>query len=158
MLESLIEWLAGSAVSQWVQSTSWAIPALQSLHILSISAVTATSFIVSLRVFGLLPAVQPLADLIAGSLRAIWTGIAVLLLSGSLLVIAEPRDILPNGAFQLKMVALLCAAGLLAVYPSAVRSSRKSGTLASRSLKWLAASSLVLLLAIAVAGRWIAYS
>ena len=77
MLNRVIEWLAASAVSQWVQSTPWAIPTLQSLHILAISAVTATSFIVVLRVFGVLPALQPVADLIAGSVRAIWAGIAV---------------------------------------------------------------------------------
>jgi len=45
MLESLIDWLAASAASEWLQSTPWAIPALQSLHILSISAVTATSYL-----------------------------------------------------------------------------------------------------------------
>lgn len=150
MLDSLIEWLAASAVSQWVQSTPWAIPTLQSVHILSISAVTATSFIVALRVFGLLPALQPLAEMIGGSVRVIWAGIAVLLLSGSFLVVAEPRDILPNTAFQLKMFALLGAALLLLLYPGAVRSGR--------NLKWLAGSSLALLLAIVVAGRWIAYS
>jgi hypothetical protein len=150
MLDSLIEWLAASAVSQWVQSTPWAIPMLQSLHILSISAVTATSFIVVLRVFGVLPALQPVADLIVGSVRAIWAGIAVLLVSGSLLVAAEPRDILPNTAFQLKMLVLLVAAALLLLHPRAARSGR--------NLKWLAGSSLALVLAIVVAGRWIAYS
>jgi len=150
MLNRVIEWLAASAVSQWVQSTPWAIPTLQSLHILAISAVTATSFIVVLRVFGVLPALQPVADLITGSVRAIWAGIAVLLLSGSLLVVAEPRDILPNTAFQLKMLVLLGAVVLLLLYPGAARSGR--------NLKWLVGSTLALLLTIVVAGRWIAYS
>ncbi len=150
MLDSLIEWLAASAVSQWVQSTPWAIPTLQSVHILSISAVTATSLIIALRVFGVMPALQPLIDLITSSVRVIWAGIAVLLLSGSLLVVAEPRDILPNTAFQLKMLVLLGAAVLLLLYPRAARSGR--------NLKWLAGSSLALLLTIVVAGRWIAYS
>ncbi len=126
MIDVLIEWLAASAVSQWVQTTPWAIPTLQSLHILAISAVTATSFIVSLRVFGLLPAVQPLAELIAGSVRAIWAGIAVLLFSGSLLVIAEPGDILPNKAFLLKMAMLVCASVLLLMYPRVARANAES--------------------------------
>ena len=65
-------------------------------------------------------------------------------------MVAEPRDILPNTAFQLKMLVLLGAVVLLLLYPGAARSGR--------NLKWLVGSTLALLLTIVVAGRWIAYS
>jgi hypothetical protein len=157
MLDTFIDALAATSLSQWVQSTGWAIPVAQSVHILAIGAVTATSWIVCLRVFGLMRSPEPVSDAIAASFRWIYAGIVVLLLSGALLVIAEPRDILPNRMFQLKMLGLLLALALLQLYSRYVhRKSESGGT--SRGSKVLATASLVLFLAIVVAGRWIAYA
>lgn len=157
MLDTFIDGLAATGLSQWLQSTGWAIPAVQSVHILAIGAVTAASWIVCLRVFGLTRSPEPVSDAIAAALRWIYAGIVVLLLSGALLVIAEPRDILPNRMFQLKMLALLFALALLQFYSRYLHAnSTSAGT--SRGSKVLAAASLVLFLAIVVAGRWIAYA
>lgn len=157
MLDTFIDGLAATGLSQWLQSTAWAIPAVQSMHILAIGAVTAASWIVCLRVFGVMRSPEPLSDAIAASFGWIYAGTVALLVSGALLVIAEPRDILPNRIFQLKMVGLLFALALLQLYSRYLRANSTSAGMSRRS-RALAAASLVLFLAIAVAGRWIAYS
>lgn len=45
------EWLSQTQVSQLIQVTSWAIPGLQTVHILALAVLFAAALVVALRVF-----------------------------------------------------------------------------------------------------------
>ena len=66
--------------------------------------------------FGLLAAEQPLTRVAAQFLRVIWLALPILLVTGALLIAAEPRRSLASPAFQLKLVLLVCVASLLLLY------------------------------------------
>jgi hypothetical protein len=164
-------WLQQSSFSQILQNVEWIVPAVQTVHILCIGAVISAALALALRQFGLLAADQPLTRVAAQFLRVIWLALPVLLVTGSLLIAAEPRRSLASPAFQLKMALLVCVAGLLLLYQSRIGRLARSNTGAATGAAGAGATSaafrpgkvitlvaLLLWVGIIFAGRWIAYA
>jgi hypothetical protein len=164
-------WLQQSPFSQILQNVEWIVPAVQTVHILCIGAVISAALALALRQFGLLAADQPLTRVAAQFLRVIWLALPILLVTGALLIAAEPRRSLASPAFQLKMALLVCVAGLLLLYQSRIgrlaRSSTGAATGAAgaaaiaatfRAGKAITVGALLLWVGIIFAGRWIAYA
>ena len=162
-------WLQQSPFSQVLQNVEWIVPALQTVHILCIGAVISAALALALRQFGLLAADQPLTRVAAQFLRVIWLALPVLLVTGALLIAAEPRRSLASPAFQLKMALLVCVASLLLLYQNRIGRLARSNTVAAtgaagagaaafRPGKVITAVALLLWVGIIFAGRWIAYA
>ncbi|MDB6012811.1 MAG: hypothetical protein JWL65_5061 [Gammaproteobacteria bacterium] len=149
-------WLQQSPFSQILQNVEWIVPAVQTVHILCIGAVISAALALALRQFGLLAADQPLTRVAAQFLRVIWLALPVLLVTGALLIAAEPRRSLASPAFQLKMALLVCVASLLLLYQS--RIGRLATAAAFRPGKVITVVALLLWVGIIFAGRWIAYA
>ena len=73
-------WIDQTALSQIIQSTSWIVPTVQSVHILAIAAVVASALMINLRLLGVFAADQPLKDVLARFLPFVWWPLLVLLL------------------------------------------------------------------------------
>jgi hypothetical protein len=159
-MQGFAQWLADGALSQWLQRALWPIILLQTLHILAIAMVLSSVAMVELRVLGLASG-QSMTRTAQRFLPWIWTGLGVLAASGIVLVIAEPKRTLDNNpAFQLKMLMLAIAIAMTVAFQISLR--RNAGrwdtkASAGKTLGALAVLTLMLWLAIAVAGRWIAY-
>jgi hypothetical protein len=153
-------WLQRTAFSQVLQNVEWIVPAVQTIHIICIGAVISAALALTLRQFGLLAADQPLARVSLGFLRVIWWALPVLLITGSLLIAAEPRRSIGSPAFQLKMVLLVCVGALLISYQRRLGRLTGAGALAATSRRGEAVSVVALLLWVCIifAGRWIAYA
>jgi hypothetical protein len=160
-------WLQQSPFSQILQNVEWIVPAVQTVHILCIGAVISAALALALRQFGLLAADQPLTRVAAQFLRVIWLALPVLLVTGSLLIAAEPRRSLASPAFQLKMALLVCVGSLLLLYQSRIGRLARSNTGAAgaaatmtafRPGKVITLVALLLWVGIIFAGRWIAYA
>jgi hypothetical protein len=154
-------WLQQTPFSQVLQNVEWIVPALQTVHILCIGAVISAALALALRQFGLLAADQPLTRVAAQFLRVIWLALPVLLVTGALLIAAEPRRSLASPAFQLKMTLLFCVAILLLLYQGRIRRLARSSTGAAilfRPGKVITVVALLLWVGIIFAGRWIAYA
>lgn len=159
-LAALSAWLTDTALSHGLQNVDWLVPAIQTMHILAVALVISSVLLLSLAVFGLHGREQPLARAIERFSPGIGWGLPVLLVSGALMITAEPDRALPNPAFQLKMALLLVATTLTWTYTRRLRRAPAAGPDAPRSLalRTVAAVSLGLWLAVLVAGRWIAYT
>jgi hypothetical protein len=154
-------WLQQSPFSQVLQNVEWIVPAVQIVHILCIGAVISAALALALRQFGLLAAEQPLTRVAAQFLRVIWLALPILLVTGALLIAAEPRRSLASPAFQLKMALLVCVGSLLLLYQSRIgRLARSSPGAAAvfRPGKVITVVALLLWVGIIFAGRWIAYA
>lgn len=134
-----------------LQSTSWAYPALEAVHIVGIALLLGNLVALELRVFGRAAAlpVQAMARL---SLSIALGGFALAAASGSLMFATQPAELLANRAFVIKMV-LLMAAGCNAGWFHARGSLRKLDALARVQMLL----STVIWLAVVFCGRWIAY-
>ena len=155
------KWLAATEVSHVIQTTTWIIPTLQTVHILCVAAVFSAAILVDLRIWRLIERDEPLPDVARRFLPTIWPVLLILLVTGSLLIVGEPRRSLLNSTFYLKMallaVAILLTAGLQRSLSSSPnfwerdRWRRMAG-------RFAATVSILVWCSILFAGRWIAYT
>ena len=161
LLRDLSKWLAATPLSHTIQTDGWVIPTLQTIHILSVAVLFSSAILVDLRFYRALQRDVPLADVARRFLPTIWPVLLILLITGSLLIIGEPRRSLLNNTFYLKM-ALLAVAVLLTLalqwslraepeFWERDRRRRIAGQLA-------ATVSILVWCGILFAGRWIAYT
>jgi uncharacterized membrane protein len=160
-LSEFSKWLAATPLSHVIQTTKWAIPALQTVHILSVAVAFSSAVLLDLRLWRLLNRDVPLPEMASRFLPTIWPVLLVLLITGSLLIIGEPRRSLLNSTFYLKMALLAVAMVLTALLQWSLSSSpnfwdknrvrRMAGRLA-------ATASILVWCGILFAGRWIAYT
>ncbi|MGZ3363954.1 MAG: DUF6644 family protein [Caulobacteraceae bacterium] len=150
-MNAFLDAVGRTPLSQLMQDVRWLIPLIQSTHILALSLVFVSATVVDLRILGVAGRGQPLTSLTSRFLPWVGWGVLLLLVTGLLLMMAEPRRAILNPLFQIKMAALVVAGGMTwfiaAKAPAGDRSIAKS----------LAVSSLVLWLVIIALGRWIAY-
>ena len=159
-LHAFAQWLSETPVSQTIQNVSWIIPAVQSIHILSIAIVISSVFMVDLRLLSVIGRDQPTAAYTSRFLTWIWPTLVVLAITGAILITGEPSRSLENPAFQTKMVLLVLAMITTAVLqrPTAKDPAYWELTAGHRmSARLLAVLSLLLWVGIVFAGRWIAY-
>ncbi len=147
-------WLSATPFSIAIQSKSWAIPTIQTVHIVGLALVLTAALILALRFMGFGLTAEPLPQLARRYTRLIWLLLLVLLLSGALLITAEPGRTITNPVFYAKMIML--AVAILATLWLA-GAARRHGEKPLGLHKVVAAISLLLWVGIIFAGRFIAY-
>ncbi len=152
-MESFNEWLTSTALSQAIQTTSWAIPGIQTIHIICLAILFITALMITMRVLGRSwhdDSPRVVADRF---LPVVWTCLAALLITGALLISAEPGRTLTNKAFYIKVTLIVLAVSLTLLVGSAARRGTLNG--AHRAM---AVMSMFLWAGIIIAGRYIAYT
>jgi hypothetical protein len=158
-LHSFCDWLKDTSFSVTLQTVEWIIPLIQTVHILAIAAVVGGALTQSLRVLRTRRG-GPLGEpAVSTSFVMIWVALPVLLVTGALLVIAEPARDLENPVFALKMGLVVVAALVTLAQQRALRRTRVEGSSPAPGVaqRALALASLTLWVAIVFAGRLIAY-
>jgi hypothetical protein len=159
-MQALAQWLGSTQISHTIQRAIWLVALLQAIHILAIAMVLSSVAMVELRILGVTRS-QSIADTAHRFMPWIWTGLAVLALSGATLIIAEPKRTLDNNlAFDIKMLMLAAAIAVTLGFQASL--SRNLALWEDRPqkrklLSAFAVFTFVLWCAIAFAGRWIAY-
>ena len=160
-LSEFCNWLAATPLSHTIQTAGWIIPTLQTIHILSVAVVFSSAILVDLRIWRLLERDVPLGEVTRRFLPTIWPILFVLLTTGSLLIVGEPRRALLNSTFYLKMALLVVAIMLTAALQRSISSSpnfwdrNRARRIAGR---FAASVSILVWCGILIAGRWIAYT
>ena len=153
-------WLERTPLSHQLQTIEWVVPAVQTLHLLAIAALMGATLVVNLRLLGVAGADVPVERVFRRFIPVLKGALSVLLVTGLVMIAAEPARALLNFAFQLKM-ALLATALLLTAATTRTLRRRPDDWNASPRRRRLAGLSAVvssgLWVAILCAGRWIAY-
>lgn len=160
-LIEVCKWLAATSLSHAIQVAGWIIPTVQTVHILSVAVLFSSAVLVDLRLLRFLGRDLPLPEIAQRYLPTVWPVLLILLITGSVLIVGEPRRSLVNSTFQLKMallaVAILLTGGLQwsistsSNFWDVNRTRRVAGRIA-------AAVSMLVWCSILFAGRWIAYT
>ncbi len=87
---------------------------------------------------------------------AIWIFVAALLVTGALLIIAEPSRSLPKPVFYIKMALIVLALIMTSAIAGRARRAQRAGAVAPVS-KAIAVVYMLVWCSIIVAGRMIAY-
>jgi hypothetical protein len=159
-LDRFCEWLKVTRFSVAIQSAEWVIPAVQTVHILAIGAVIGSGLMIALRALGLIASEQTLAAFSTRTLRVIWWALPVLLVTGILMISAEPARSLENAAFALKMGLLAVSILVNLSYQAPLKRQpefwdRSAGR--RRASQAIAIFSFLLWVGVIFSGRWIAY-
>jgi len=160
-LKQFAEWLSTTFPSVFIQNhNSWAIPVIQSIHIVGIAIVLGSVFLIDVRILGWSGRDQTLRQTtnrfgpwLTGSL---W----MLLLTGVLMVIGEPVRELVTFSFWLKMFLVAVGALIAIIFLRAVRKHEQrweDGILQRGTVKSLAVITFLLWASIIILGRLIAY-
>ena len=165
-MEAFAIWLAGTSASDVIQKTLWVIPVMQTIHILSVAMVFSSVVVIELRILGVTKS-QTIEQTAHRFVPWIFGGIAVLALTGSVLIIGEPKRSLLSYEFQMKMLYLAVAVAFTLAFAHSVRqhapvwqtaggpTQRASGRTMVNALALVA---LLVWSMVVVYGRWIAYT
>ena len=160
ILSDLSKWLAATSLSHMIQTTGWIIPALQTIHILCVAVLFSAAVLVDLRIWRLLQRDVPLLDVGRRFLPVIWPVVLVLLVTGSLLIVGEPRRSLLNVTFYIKMALLALALVLTGLLQWSLVIAGILGKDVGRRIagRVAADASIVAWSSVIFAGRFIAYT
>ena len=151
-------WLHATAFSQMIQSVSWIIPLLQSIHLVMIGIVFVSSVVIALHVLGRVRADEPF--------QAVWgrfapwsrTALVIMLGTGLLLVAGEPAREFSALSFWLKMALVAVGATGTAAFGRRYGATQAPGANQFPASARLAAVGLIVLwVAVVLLGRAIAY-
>jgi hypothetical protein len=159
VLLGLAKWLGATRLSGQLQAIGWIIPTLQTIHILAVAVLFSSAILLDLRLLGVLQRDAAPGEVARRFLPVLWPALLVLLVTGSLLIVGEPRRTLLNPTFYLKMALLLAAIALTVGLRRAIASAFWSHGVGRRFAGPLAAAlSMLAWSGIVIAGRWIAYT
>lgn len=157
MVQAFCNWLSNTPVSLKIQTVLWIIPAVQTIHILSVSIVMASMAMLDLRLMGVAGKSQPISRMVDRFVPWVWRVLLILFATGVVLTIGEPERELLNWAFRTKM-AMVATVSLITL---AVQLMNKRDATFWENRRIAAAAvgvvSLLLWVGIVTAGRWIAY-
>jgi hypothetical protein len=153
-LHQFSDWLSATPFSLAIQGKAWAIPAIQTVHILGLALVITAALILALRFAGSGLTAEALPQLAGRFTRLIWWLLLLVAASGILLIVAEPGRTITNPVFYVKMI-LLAVAILVTLWLAAT--ARRIGEDPGALHKAVAAFSVLLWVGIIFCGRFIAY-
>jgi hypothetical protein len=156
-LTELALWISDTSLCLWIVTNFWVLPVIQVVHILAIAGSFASVLMINARMFNIAGS-STMADTSRRYIKVLWWSLGVLLLSGLLMIIAEPVRELINPIFWIKMV-LVVAGVLIAIgFHKGVLRHVAGGREITGSDKVIAVLLVVLWCVIIFCGRWIAYA
>lgn len=162
-MQALAQAIDGSFLQSgalWALSTIPGFPPIiQTIHILGIAVVMGSAMLLGLRIWNLAVPSQQLNELGQRVMPWFWLALASNIISGAFFVFGRPARYFNNPVFTTKMSLLLPALALLLFYFLMQR--RRTAYWEQANKKWLAQGTalgwMLLLIGVAVCGRWIAY-
>jgi len=113
MSEQLFRWIANSPLADWVVSSPYIWPTLESIHFVSLCVLMGSLLVVDLRLIGVFR--EPIARTVAFLIRLSLLAFAVNLSTGVLFFFGYTAKYVNNPAFEIKLT-LIAIAGLNALY------------------------------------------
>jgi len=161
MLESFAAWLAGTPLSAFVANQAWVVPTVQTVHILAVATIMGAVVIVHLRLLGVVERRQSVGSLAARFVPPSAAAIAILAITGFLMIAGEPTRAIFRYVFWVKMGLLVAVILLTAALLGGLKAIGVTDD-AQRPIPFpyraLAVLALLIWAGIIVAGRWIGYA
>ena len=154
-------WLASTPPSVFIQEhNAWAIPAIQSVHIVGIALVMGSVLMIDLRILGLAWTDQTLGQTTSRFGPWLTGSLWLLLVTGLLMVVGEPVRELVTFSFWLKMALVAVGTVVAVAFQRTLRREERrwdDGASHGRSIKTLAVVTFLVWVAVIFLGRLIAY-
>lgn len=152
----LFQWAAQASVFGWLRDSKWGFAVVEMVHLLALAVLGGVILIVDFRTLGIVLRRKPAAEIARELNPLFFASLGAMIISGTLLVAAEPLKCYYHSAFRWKMAFL--AAALIygaTIHRVLVRSSRSLTSGITQKLASIV--SLVLWLCVGLAGRAIGF-
>jgi hypothetical protein len=116
ILAPLWQALENSSLAQFVASSTWAFPTIETLHVISFVIVLGSIVVMDIRMLGLTATDYPLTRLSKDTLRLTWIGFVCAAITGSLLFISKATSYAINPYFIRKMICMALAGANMVVF------------------------------------------
>jgi hypothetical protein len=160
-MKQFAEWLSTTSLSVYIQNNNaWAIPTIQSIHIVGIGVVMGSVFMIYLRILGWAGMDQTLRQTVNRFGPWLTGALTLLLVTGILMIIGEPVRELVTFSFWLKMSLVGVSALIAAAFQISLRKQERHWEeilIHRKSVQGLAILTLVIWACIIILGRLIAY-
>jgi hypothetical protein len=160
-LTSFLQWLDSTHFSQWIRSSIYGEPVIETIHVLTLTFFLGFAVLLDLRLLGVCMRKRPVSKVLDQFNPCLFLGFAIMIISGVLLFSGDPLSFYSTFFFKIKMVLLVFAGLNVLIFNSTIRRKIAEWDLAPttpRAAKIAAVVSLVLWVAIVAAGRAIAYA
>ncbi len=154
-------WMQETGISMLMVENFWGVPLAQVMHILGIGAGFGATLMLTLRVNGMAAQGLPVPVVENRYVPWIWWSLVVIVISGFLMLMAEPVRNMINGVFWAKMITLLVTIVVTLVFQRSVKAQALAtgeswqASAGTKATSWLI---LVLWCLVMAGGRWIAYA
>jgi hypothetical protein len=147
-------WVDSTQISTLIKGTTWVFPLVETIHILALAVLLGSVFLIDMRLLGIAVRRWSPAQILEQVHSLVNWSVVIILITGVLLFIAEPRKLFDSAAFGPKMILLTLAILFqYTMYPH-VRSMQAHIPIWGRLL---ALTSLALWFGVAVCGRAIGF-
>jgi hypothetical protein len=148
-------------LSELIRTNYYLFPALECLHVICVTLVTGSVFIVDLRLLGITSNKKPVTELANEVLPWTWGLFVVAVIAGSMLFISKAPTYYDNTAFRYKMLFIVLAGINMVVFhfltfKSVEHWDRDVPTLVGA--KVAGGLSVLLWIAVVCCGRWIGFT
>jgi len=160
-LVDLALWISNTPLCLWIGSHFWAIPIIQTTHILAIASAFGAVLMINMRILGLSGGTRTMSQTVRRYMPWIWWALLVLIVSGIGMIIGEPVRELVNPIFWIKMALVVVV--ILASLWFQLSVSRNMATWETThdgrvAVRVAAVAVILLWCAVMFGGRWIAYA
>ena len=153
-------WLGDTSLSLFMVENFWNVPIAQVIHIAAIGLGFASLLMLTLRTYEKAGTTLSVAANAARYLPWMWWSLLTILLSGLLMITAEPIRNMVNAVFWIKMIALVVTMLITLRFHSSVKAKALAAGdayVASSGTRTTGLLLLILWCFIMFCGRWIAY-
>jgi hypothetical protein len=159
----MVEFLANlsqTPLALAMATSPWVVPTMQSIHIMAIAVIFISILLIALRVAGYAWGGVSVRQTVARFAPWAWMALALLAMTGIVLILAEPIRELMAISFWIKMVLLAATITIAVRFLRAVRTEEAFAAAdgpTSPAMRRNAIVTVVLLVVIIFMGRFIAY-
>ena len=160
-MQPMFDWLRHTSVAVQIRDSLFVFPLLESAHVIGLTLVFGTIAIVDLRLLGVASAHRSFRRLASDTMKWTWGAFALTALTGSLMFITNAAVYFHNVYFRVKIALLVLAAINVLVFELTSRRTIERWDQAPSAPplgRAIAAASLVIWVAVIVAGRMIGFT
>jgi hypothetical protein len=153
-------WISDQSLSLFMVENFWNVPIAQVIHIAGIGLAFGSLLMLTLRVNEKAGMSLSVGANATRYLPWVWWSLLVIVISGLLMITAEPIRNMVNAVFWIKMVALLITVAITIAFQKSVKTKALAageGYVASSRVRTTGILLVVLWCFIMLCGRWIAY-
>ena len=160
-IADLLRRLQESELSIFIQQSPYAFPSIETLHVIALTLMIGSIWLVDLRLLGLASTDRPVTELCAKVLPLTWAAFVAATVAGALLFITQAIDYYENTSFRIKIL-LMVLAGLNMLYFQYLTykdvANWNHGPKIPIMAKTAAALSLTIWIAVVFCGRLVAFT